>query len=51
MHISLQSDNVILVYFKLRLFNDKGLLHQWPNSKNLSGGLNLSRSLNMVGST
>ena len=24
---------------------------QWPNLKNLSGGLNLSRSLNMVGST
>ena len=24
---------------------------QWPNLKNLSGGLNLSRGLNMVGST
>jgi len=24
---------------------------QWPNFKNLSGGLNLSRGLNMVGST
>jgi len=23
----------------------------WPNLKNLSGGLNLSRGLNMVGST
>ena len=23
----------------------------WPNLKNLSGGLNLSRDLNMVGST
>ena len=25
--------------------------NQWPNLKNLSGGLNLSRGLNMVGST
>jgi len=24
---------------------------QWPNLKNLSGGLNLSRGLNIVGST
>ena len=24
---------------------------RWPNLKNLSGGLNLSRVLNMVGST
>ena len=24
---------------------------QWPNLKNLSGGLNLSRGLNMIGST
>ena len=24
---------------------------QWPNLKNLNGGLNLSRGLNMVGST
>ena len=24
---------------------------QWPNLKNLSGGLNLSRGLNMVSST
>ena len=23
----------------------------WPNLKNLSGGLNLSRGLNMIGST
>ena len=29
--------------------NDLG--HLWPNLKNLSGGLNLSRGLNMVGST
>jgi len=29
----------------------KGLRHQWPNLKNLSGGLNLSRGLNMVGFT
>ena len=27
------------------------LFEQWPNLKNLSGGLNLSRGLNMVGST
>ena len=27
------------------------LCNQWPNLKNLSGGLNLSRGLNMVGST
>ena len=27
------------------------LIEQWPNLKNLSGGLNLSRGLNMVGST
>ena len=27
------------------------LWHQWPNLKNLSGGSNLSRSLNMVGTT
>jgi len=25
--------------------------NQWPNLKNLSGGLNLSRGLNIVGST
>ena len=24
---------------------------QWPNLKNFSGGLNLSRGLNMIGST
>ena len=29
----------------------KPTLLQWPNLKNLSGGLNLSRGLNMVGST
>ena len=29
----------------------KYLNEQWPNLKNLSGGLNLSRGLNMVGST
>jgi len=28
-----------------------GLRNPWPNLKNLSGGLNLSRGLNMVGST
>ena len=28
-----------------------GICIQWPNLKNLSGGLNLSRGLNMVGST
>ena len=27
------------------------ILGQWPNLKNLSGGLNLNRGLNMVGST
>ena len=27
------------------------LNYQWPNLKNLSGGLNLSRGLNMVGSS
>ena len=27
------------------------IFNQWPNLKNLSGGLNLSRGLNMVGST
>ena len=26
-------------------------INQWPNLKNLSGGLNLSLGLNMVGST
>ena len=26
-------------------------VNRWPNLKNLSGGLNLSRGLNMVGST
>ena len=26
-------------------------VNQWPNLKNLRGGLNLSRGLNMVGST
>ena len=29
----------------------KNLNKQWPNLKNLSGNLNLSRGLNMVGST
>jgi len=29
----------------------KLLCEQWPNLMNLSGGLNLSRGLNMVGST
>ena len=27
------------------------IINQWPNLKNLSGGSNLSRGLNMVGST
>ena len=39
---------------KLRLhFNNSCVTQsfQWPNLKNLSGGLNLSRGLNMVGST
>jgi len=29
----------------------KYLSNMWPNLKNLSGGLNFSRSLNIVGST
>ena len=29
----------------------QNLNYQWPNLKNLSGGLNLSRGLNMVVST
>ena len=32
-------------------FNDSQQKSLWPNLKNLSGGLNLSRGLNMVGST
>ena len=32
-------------------FTSSYLLNQWPNLKNLSGGLNLSRGLNMVVST
>ena len=39
---------------KLRLhFNNSCVTQsfQWPNLKNLSGGLNFSRGLNMVGST
>ena len=31
--------------------NFKIISSQWPNLKNLSGGLNLSRGLNMLGST
>ena len=31
--------------------NDCVKKEQWPNLKNMSGGLNLSRGLNMVGST
>ena len=31
--------------------NDKDIIVQWPNLKNLSGGLNLSCGLNMVVST
>ena len=34
-----------------RLQTLKYMIKQWPNLKNLSGGLNLSRGLNMVGST
>ena len=32
------------------ILNSLQNLYLWPNLKNLSGGLNLSRSLNMVGS-
>ena len=28
----------------------KKVVSQWPNLKNLSGGLNLSRGLNLIGS-
>ena len=35
--------------FRLKMSLNK--CNQWPNLKNLSGGLNLSRGLNMVGST
>ena len=41
--------------FVLNIQNDdfcgSGVTEQWPNLMNLSGGLNLSRGLNMVGST
>jgi len=30
---------------------EKNSWNQWPNLKNLNGGLNLSRDLNMLGST
>ena len=33
----------------MQIEKEPGVL--WPNLKNLSGGLNLSRGLNMVGST
>ena len=36
---------------KMREFFHENFVEQWPNLKNLSGGLNLSRGLNMVGST
>ena len=34
-----------------RLDQRQLLEHPWPNLKNLSGGLNLSRGLNIAGST
>jgi len=33
------------------VLDTRNLEFLWPNLKNLSGGLNLSRGLNMVGST
>jgi len=39
------------IFFFLQLIRiDEKIIH-WPNLKNLSGGLNLSRGLNMVCST
>ena len=41
-----------IVNIKLNIsFRYDIFLDLWPNLKNLSGGLNLSRGLNMVGST
>jgi len=60
-HQSHQNKNVILhEYFNLKIKvmhqsktqNDSTkFFNQWPNLKNFRGGLNLSRGLNMVGST
>ena len=42
---------LLLLTFKLSYVFNKRYHDPWPNLKNLSGGLNLSRGLNMVGST
>ena len=35
-------------FYKTQIFKSLYLCNLWPNLKNLSGGLNLSRGLNMV---
>ena len=44
-----KTEQKVKILFTNLLFQSKGV--QWPNLKNLSDGLNLSRGLNMVGST
>ena len=50
--LSLPCSNIVSA---ICMFSFFGVQHtkviQWPNLKNLNGGLNLSRGLNMVGST
>jgi len=43
--LSTNHDRFVLCFSYIVYKND-----QWPNLKNLSGGLNLNRGLNMVGS-
>ena len=42
---------VIVVSYSIDLIDYFNKSNLWPNLKNLSGGLNVSRGLNMVGST
>ena len=45
------STTVKLTINSFHVCTERQKKYLWPNLKNLSGGLNLSRGLNMVGST